>query len=244
MFDIPCVLAALQARRETVLPSLLEFLRQAENGYLAEGVPHQEWAQGIAKACRPTLFSKPKVKLPYEAWNKAFPGAEPLLVVRVSELLELQQALLPAGRLFLGELGGFADKVVALTLNGDGDETFRKEALVREATYVVLPSLAEHFEVDLTLPSVEEVFPELETMPLSNEWYWDRVELYEEWTWQQRPRRGGAQPYIQLGGVGHFIQSGDQAGYVAQVDNQIGDCGNTYLLFTPDMGFVADVQMF
>lgn len=87
-------------------------------------------------------------------------------------------------------------------------------------------SLFANWTVFPTLPPYDEVFDG----PLedSHDWRAEYIDLYEEWAWKTYLDYSVSRAYIQIGGWGNFIQ-GNYENYVAQVNNEIGDCGAQFI---------------
>ena len=240
MPSIAEILENLASEREALRASLLAFLAQDDNAALAE-YACEPFAQRVAELCRPALFSPKGWVSDYEGWQ--LPGGEHVLIpLRVDDLLQTAQALRPQGELLLCDLSAHQGSSVALTL--ENNYRPRESVLVSDAGSVQSVRLLSEFNARLTLPSVEAVFPGYFKVPSHDSWYWHRIDLYESWAYSCFPFNTSlGMPYAQVGGYGQFVQSGEDTEFVAQINNEVGDCGSTYLLYRKPQGFLADIQM-
>jgi len=101
-------------------------------------------------------------------------------------------------------------------------------------TTPALGDILELFELRLTMPDVDTVFPEI------HEWMWDYIDQYEQvqWDWTQLSKTH-TQAYVQIGGHASWAQGGFSDDFIAQVNNDVGDAGSVYI----HSSFKAYVQM-
>lgn len=99
-----------------------------------------------------------------------------------------------------------------------------------------------YFEPRLTLPELGFVFDVGDYRDIQ-EWQWDDITAYEEWTWKVMEEIGTRDSYMQVGGWPDFVQSGDSDSYIAQINADIGDCGSAYLTVESDGRVTGHVQM-
>ncbi len=238
---VPDLLDSLASQREAIRQSLVEFLKRDDNAMLAE-YACGEFARRVVDLCRPALVSPKGWMTAYKGWEPG-PSDERLLVaLSVDDLLETAAALQPQGELLLCDVSPLRGQSVALTV--EYGDSLHADALIARSGMAQSVSLLREFDARMTIPSVETLFPGFQEVSLSDTWYWGRLDLYEKWAWSCYPFNAPrGTPYVQVGGYGQFVQTGDDAEFVAQVNNEVGDCGSTYLLYREPDGFFADIQM-
>jgi hypothetical protein len=242
-------LTRLAALRETLLNDLQGFI---SDGHWELGVaPQENLALFVANNCRPALV------LPYSAANPprdthavTLPEngdpAEVLLTLDAQELLQAHEELLPIGGLFqcVPQLEALRGKTLTLAMKYDlyGAASAWAEGAERTAKHSG-PSLLETlFVPTLTLPEFDLVFPRFD---YRNTWEALRAEQYEKWCeWELDRLLGGRRGnLVQIGGWPQYVQGGDATGFIAQVNNDVGDCGSVYLSVNKKGELLGDIQM-
>jgi hypothetical protein len=98
------------------------------------------------------------------------------------------------------------------------------------------------YELRLTLPESEDVLNIIVKRNMSD-WEINIIDTYDQWKWdfsENQQKRS----YLQVGGHGSWIQYSYDKEYIAQVNNDVGDCGSVYVYFSEQGKFKGHVDMY
>lgn len=198
----------------------------------------------IIKGLRWALFSRDGKQSPSEAvlsqiqtktkWKESEGMYEPDALLKVSgpEVLAVEDFIVSQG-LHVAPI--FTQSVKQKLQGKDVFVTFEYEDLDTQVVAkpahthsVNLKPFLQAFELRLTLPDVDEIFGFADLREIQD-WQFEYIDAYEEWKWQVE-HQGHRHPYIQIGGHGHWIQGSYDDCYIAQVNNDVGDCGSVYIM--------------
>jgi hypothetical protein len=169
-------------------------------------------------------------------------GCSMVLIVGTEDLQHAHTALAAFGALLLPNLKGHRYGFIGAALDFDGEGDYSEQAFYLPQYAPGAPQLLKAEVVRLTAPPVEELFADVATRSLKDEYFWSRVSAYENWLEPlNRERRHDG--VLQLGGWPEFIQGGDSETFLAQVNLGIGDAGRLYV-HLQDKTLLADIQMY
>lgn len=95
------------------------------------------------------------------------------------------------------------------------------------------------FNLFLTLPDAEDVFQITHEATASDRTVAD-MQVYDDWKWFIEKKYNS---YLQIGGHGDWIQYNYTDTFIAQVNNDVGDCGSVFIVASPKGDFDSFVDM-
>jgi hypothetical protein len=203
----------------------------------------------LLRGLRWSFFLSEEINLPTQTKLTASNNKRdfsPLITIDGNEVLESfseikKHDLLQVG-MFIPEVeSGIKNKIVEISLSYEDCETLVLSK-VSSAKNVNVEEFFKYFELQLTLPGVDEVFDGYNLDSLSKIQL-EAMDEFEHWRWDVG-NKVHAYPYLQIGGNGHWIQGDYSDSYFAQVNNDIGDAGSVYILYSDDGDFQSWVDMY
>lgn len=203
----------------------------------------------LMKGLRWSFFLDEEINLPLNTKLTATNNKRdfsPLVTIDGNEVLEafseIKKHDLLQVDMFIHEVeNGIKDKVVEISLNYEDCETLvssKKSTVAKVNT----EEFFKYFDLYLTLPSVDEIFEGYNLDSLSKIQL-EAMDEFEHWRWEVG-NEVHAYPYLQIGGNGHWIQGDYSDSYFAQVNNDIGDAGSVYIVYSDDGDFQSWVDMY
>lgn len=111
-----------------------------------------------------------------------------------------------------------------------------------DGSFTINPSVP--LALALTYPDSDVVFNELVDGWVGdpqNKWVYDHMDVYDRWTRDVMSRAYSL--YYQVGGYGRLIQDSHGYDYIAQINNNIGDCGSVFVI-ADERGISGHVEMY
>jgi hypothetical protein len=236
------VLASLERQRCALRENLARYLASAAGDPLTLFDATQFSKDVFAKARPAIVLLEPQARRYHEACHLGgYEQSSVALILNAAELARAHAAFLSFGTLLVPDLGPYSRGFIGAALDYEGAGDYAEQAFFL-AHYCPPPSLICADYVRLTAPPVEELFPDVNTRSLKDEWFWSGVKAYEDWLAPLNSDRR-SDGVLQIGGWPEFIQTGDSDTFLAQANLGIGDAGSLYVHLSGTT-LSADIQMY
>lgn len=183
----------------------------------------------ILKNLRWGLFSRQNVEiskkvLTTRSWSDKTAYQNDLLqisfeeVISIAKFIELTPELMKY-KIFSSELQASLDeKFIQVYFEYDTLEATIISG--KQFANTKVQDILDAYDLKLTLPDYDCIFGE--EMP---EWLMPHIDAYEKFQHSMKEKS-----YIQIGGHGNWIQGSYTDTYIAQVNNEVGDCGAVFIV--------------